>query len=149
VPFHALEYACATSRTVSSLNSRCHPHPDPDPLLKTATMSVSYESIPFEQRTHPKTICMLCVPAPLSQSRRVASQEADLPPPHLARTSISDVDGTLSLARQSAKPNMLETLAKLRKECAIAFVGGSDLVKIVGSSRTSPSRPPAQMKSSS
>jgi hypothetical protein len=29
---------------------------------------------------------------------------------------------------------MLETLAKLRKETAIAFVGGSDLVKIVGAS---------------
>jgi hypothetical protein len=78
---------------------------------------------------------------------------------------VSDVDGTLSPARQvrpafsflmrlrarcliaprlprpfrvspvqTASPLMLETLAKLRKETAIAFVGGSDLVKIVGAS---------------
>lgn len=82
--------------------------------------------------------------------------------------SSSDVDGTLSPARQvrsilsplhrssspadrltsarshralscwptaqTASPLMIETLAKLRKETAIAFVGGSDLVKIVGAS---------------
>jgi phosphomannomutase len=41
-----------------------------------------------------------------------------------------DVDGTLSLARQSATPEMLATLRRLRDVCAIAFVGGSDLVKI-------------------
>ena len=33
-----------------------------------------------------------------------------------------DVDGTLSVARQSAKPEMLKTLAALRQKCAIGFV---------------------------
>lgn len=33
-----------------------------------------------------------------------------------------DVDGTLSLARQHATPEMLETLTKLRQKCAIGFV---------------------------
>ncbi|OXB33660.1 phosphomannomutase [Cryptococcus neoformans] len=56
---------------------------------------------PFAQRKLPKTICMF------------------------------DVDGTLSLARQSATPEMFATLRKLRENCAIAFVGGSDLVKIL------------------
>ncbi|KAJ7281883.1 eukaryotic phosphomannomutase [Mycena rebaudengoi] len=41
-----------------------------------------------------------------------------------------DVDGTLSLARQSASPEMLELLRALRKKVVIGFVGGSDLVKI-------------------
>lgn len=41
-----------------------------------------------------------------------------------------DVDGTLSPARLSASPEMIETLKKLREKCAIAFVGGSDLKKI-------------------
>ncbi|KAF8479761.1 eukaryotic phosphomannomutase [Russula ochroleuca] len=41
-----------------------------------------------------------------------------------------DVDGTLSLARQSATPEMLELLKELRKKLVIGFVGGSDLVKI-------------------
>ncbi|KJA15251.1 hypothetical protein HYPSUDRAFT_48570 [Hypholoma sublateritium FD-334 SS-4] len=41
-----------------------------------------------------------------------------------------DVDGTLSLARQSATPEMIETLRALRKKLVIGFVGGSDFVKI-------------------
>lgn len=56
---------------------------------------------PFAERKHPKTICMF------------------------------DVDGTLSLARQSATPEMQAALKKLREYTAVAFVGGSDLVKIV------------------
>lgn len=113
MPFHAHEYAC--SRTVYSLISRCHPDPDPDPLPKTATMSISYESIPFEQRTHPKTICMLCVPTTLSQSRRIALQETDLPPPSpdshvhqrcrwhaLARSTVGQAQHARD-ARQAAK----------------------------------------------
>lgn len=68
-------------------------------------MSLGSENVPagtkaFADRTHPKTICMF------------------------------DVDGTLSLARQSAKPEMVQLLKDLRKECVTAFVGGSDLVKI-------------------
>lgn len=55
---------------------------------------------PFAERQFPKTICMF------------------------------DVDGTLSPARLSASPEMLETLKKLREKCVIAFVGGSDLKKI-------------------
>jgi phosphomannomutase len=54
---------------------------------------------PFAERKLPKTICMF------------------------------DVDGTLSLARQVATPEMIGTLRKLREVCAIAFVGGSDLKK--------------------
>ncbi|WVQ78638.1 hypothetical protein IAT38_000725 [Cryptococcus sp. DSM 104549] len=57
--------------------------------------------LPFAQRKFPKTICMF------------------------------DVDGTLSLARQSATPEMVATLKKLREYTAIAFVGGSDLKKIL------------------
>ncbi|CEL61766.1 Polyubiquitin 10 OS=Arabidopsis thaliana GN=UBQ10 PE=1 SV=2 [Rhizoctonia solani AG-1 IB] len=41
-----------------------------------------------------------------------------------------DVDGTLSLARQTATPEMMELLRELRKKLIIGFVGGSDLVKI-------------------
>ncbi|WVR03670.1 hypothetical protein IAU60_000665 [Kwoniella sp. DSM 27419] len=56
---------------------------------------------PFSERKFPKTICMF------------------------------DVDGTLSLARQQASPQMKATLAKLRDYTAVAFVGGSDLKKIL------------------
>ncbi|KAG6868418.1 Phosphomannomutase 1 [Termitomyces sp. T159_Od127] len=41
-----------------------------------------------------------------------------------------DVDGTLTLARQSVSNEMAETLRELRKKAVIGFVGGSDLVKI-------------------
>jgi phosphomannomutase len=40
-----------------------------------------------------------------------------------------DVDGTLTPARLSASPEMLNLLARLRQKVAIGFVGGSDLVK--------------------
>ncbi|KAI4122570.1 MAG: hypothetical protein LQ347_006461 [Umbilicaria vellea] len=40
-----------------------------------------------------------------------------------------DVDGTLTPARRSASPEMLQLLSALRHKCAIGFVGGSDLVK--------------------
>ncbi|KAF1815505.1 eukaryotic phosphomannomutase [Eremomyces bilateralis CBS 781.70] len=40
-----------------------------------------------------------------------------------------DVDGTLTPARQDASPAMLQLLSELRHKVAIAFVGGSDLVK--------------------
>ena len=56
--------------------------------------------IPFKERKLPKSICMF------------------------------DVDGTLSLARQSATPEMIATLKKLRGYTATAFVSGSDLKKI-------------------
>ncbi|WWD16355.1 hypothetical protein CI109_100781 [Kwoniella shandongensis] len=69
----------------------------------SANPSVAYPAgvIPFAQRKFPKTICMF------------------------------DVDGTLSLARQEATPAMVATLKKLREVTAIAFVGGSDLKKIL------------------
>ncbi|KIM22838.1 hypothetical protein M408DRAFT_332709 [Serendipita vermifera MAFF 305830] len=41
-----------------------------------------------------------------------------------------DVDGTLSLARQSASIEMLALLRELRKKVVIGFVGGSNLAKI-------------------
>ncbi|KZF26871.1 eukaryotic phosphomannomutase [Xylona heveae TC161] len=40
-----------------------------------------------------------------------------------------DVDGTLTPARGSISPQMLELLSRLRHRVAIGFVGGSDLVK--------------------
>ncbi|TFL05414.1 eukaryotic phosphomannomutase [Pterulicium gracile] len=43
-----------------------------------------------------------------------------------------DVDETLSPARQSVAPEMLAVLREVRKQVAIGFLGGSDLVKIVG-----------------
>ncbi|CAO1618325.1 unnamed protein product [Parajaminaea phylloscopi] len=67
--------------------------------------------IPFEQRPLPKTLCLF------------------------------DVDGTLSLARQAATPEMLDLLAQLRTRCAIGFVGGSNLGKI----REQLNRPGAQV----
>ncbi|KAK0556685.1 Phosphomannomutase 1 [Tilletia horrida] len=55
---------------------------------------------PFEQRPLPKTLCLF------------------------------DVDGTLTIPRQDAKPEIIAALAKLRQRCAIGVVGGSDLKKI-------------------
>ncbi|KAM0745798.1 putative phosphomannomutase [Meredithblackwellia eburnea MCA 4105] len=56
--------------------------------------------IPFDQRPQGKTLCLF------------------------------DVDGTLSLARKSATPEMLALLKELRKKCVIGFLGGSDFKKI-------------------
>ncbi|KAF9564271.1 phosphomannomutase [Agrocybe pediades] len=58
----------------------------------------------------------------------VSSAFADRPNKKLC---LFDVDGTLSLARQSASPEMKATLAALRKKYVIGFVGGSDLMKII------------------
>ena len=41
-----------------------------------------------------------------------------------------DVDGTLSTARQEAKPEMKELLQNLRKKVSIGIVSGSDLSKV-------------------
>jgi len=57
----------------------------------------------------------------------VSSAFADRP---VKKLCLFDVDGTLSLARQVASPEMIETLRELRKKFVIGFVGGSDLVKI-------------------
>ena len=40
-----------------------------------------------------------------------------------------DVDGTLTPARLSASPEMLQLLSALRHKCTIGYVGGSDMVK--------------------
>lgn len=40
-----------------------------------------------------------------------------------------DVDGTLTVPRKTATPEMLATLRELRKKCTIGIVGGSDLKK--------------------
>lgn len=40
-----------------------------------------------------------------------------------------DVDGTLTPARRTVSPEMLQLLSVLRQKVAIGFVGGSDLVK--------------------
>lgn len=56
---------------------------------------------PFAERKQPKTICMF------------------------------DVDGTLSVARQSWKPETQAAIKELRKHTAVAVVGGSDLPKIL------------------
>lgn len=54
----------------------------------------------YSDRAHPRTLCLF------------------------------DVDGTLSLARQSISPEFTSLLAALRKQCVIGVVGGSDLKKI-------------------
>ncbi|KAK0469936.1 eukaryotic phosphomannomutase [Desarmillaria tabescens] len=41
-----------------------------------------------------------------------------------------DVDGTLTPARQTASPEMIQVLRELRTKIVIGFIGGSDLVKI-------------------
>ncbi|GAA6054733.1 hypothetical protein JCM3770_000054 [Rhodotorula araucariae] len=41
-----------------------------------------------------------------------------------------DVDGTLSPARRTASPEMLDVLKQVRQKAVIGFVGGSDLAKI-------------------
>jgi phosphomannomutase len=41
-----------------------------------------------------------------------------------------DVDGTLTPARRSATPEMINILQEVRKKVVIGFVGGSDLAKI-------------------
>jgi phosphomannomutase len=40
-----------------------------------------------------------------------------------------DVDGTLTPARKTISPEMMDTLKRLRQHCVIGFVGGSDLSK--------------------
>jgi phosphomannomutase len=40
-----------------------------------------------------------------------------------------DIDGTLTVPRQSAKEDMLATLRQLRQHATVGVVGGSDLVK--------------------
>lgn len=49
---------------------------------------------------------------------------------HPRKLCLFDVDGTLSLARQSITPEFHTFLAQLRKECVIGVVGGSDLKKV-------------------
>jgi len=58
----------------------------------------------------------------------VSAEFADRP---IKKLFLFDVDGTLSLARQSASPEMLSALRALRKKYIIGFLGGSDLRKIL------------------
>jgi len=57
----------------------------------------------------------------------VSSTFADRPHNKLV---LFDVDGTLTPARQTASPEMIQLLRELRKKAVVGFVGGSDLVKI-------------------
>jgi len=57
----------------------------------------------------------------------MSSTFADRP---LKTLVLFDVDGTLSLARQAASPEMMQLLRDLRKKVIIGVVGGSDFVKI-------------------
>ncbi|KAI5785131.1 eukaryotic phosphomannomutase [Pyronema domesticum] len=63
----------------------------------------------------------------------MASVHAQYPPlndrPVKDTICLFDVDGTLTPARRTVSPEMLELLRELRKKVAIGFVGGSDLVK--------------------
>ncbi|PLB35713.1 phosphomannomutase SEC53 [Aspergillus candidus] len=58
---------------------------------------------------------------------------ADYPPledrPLKNTICLFDVDGTLTPARLTVAPEMLDLLSRLRQKCAIGFVGGSDLAK--------------------
>jgi len=56
-----------------------------------------------------------------------SSTFADRP---IKKLVLFDVDGTLSPARRTASPEMLQLLRDLRKKLVIGFVGGSDLSKI-------------------
>lgn len=58
----------------------------------------------------------------------MASQYSDRKQPRTL--CLFDVDGTLSLARQSITPEFHSLLASLRKECVIGVVGGSDIKKV-------------------
>lgn len=60
------------------------------------------------------------IPAPVPLASR----------PRPTTICLFDVDGTLTPARQSISPAMLQTLQHLRTQCAIGFVGGSNLPKI-------------------
>ncbi|KZP01633.1 eukaryotic phosphomannomutase [Calocera viscosa TUFC12733] len=55
------------------------------------------------------------------------SDFADRP---LHKLCLFDVDGTLTVPRQAASPELLELLKEVRKKAVIGFVGGSDLKKI-------------------
>ncbi|KZT53411.1 eukaryotic phosphomannomutase [Calocera cornea HHB12733] len=55
------------------------------------------------------------------------SDFADRP---LHKLCLFDVDGTLTIPRQAATPELLELLKEVRKKAVIGFVGGSDLAKI-------------------
>ncbi|KAI0305913.1 eukaryotic phosphomannomutase [Multifurca ochricompacta] len=46
------------------------------------------------------------------------------------RLVLFDVDGTLTPARQSVSPEMVQLLKELRKKVTIGFIGGSDFKKI-------------------
>uniref|UniRef100_A0A7S3VVJ2 Phosphomannomutase n=1 Tax=Dunaliella tertiolecta TaxID=3047 RepID=A0A7S3VVJ2_DUNTE len=48
----------------------------------------------------------------------------------MSTLALFDVDGTLSVARKKALPDMLEFLQELRKYVKVGIVGGSDLHKI-------------------
>uniref|UniRef100_A0A061R7Q3 Phosphomannomutase n=1 Tax=Tetraselmis sp. GSL018 TaxID=582737 RepID=A0A061R7Q3_9CHLO len=48
----------------------------------------------------------------------------------MVRIALFDVDGTLTVARQRVKPDMLVFLKELRQKVSIGIVGGSDLIKI-------------------
>ncbi|GBF92129.1 phosphomannomutase A1 [Raphidocelis subcapitata] len=50
--------------------------------------------------------------------------------PHPRTIALFDVDGTLTVPRKEATPDMLEFLQELRKHVTVGIVGGSDLVKI-------------------
>ncbi|SJX65310.1 probable phosphomannomutase [Sporisorium reilianum f. sp. reilianum] len=58
----------------------------------------------------------------------MTSQYADRKHPNTI--CLFDVDGTLSLARQTITPEFHALLASLRKQCVIGVVGGSDLKKV-------------------
>ncbi|KAI9880081.1 MAG: Phosphomannomutase [Pleopsidium flavum] len=64
----------------------------------------------------------------------MATEAASVYPPLNQRSvkdtiCLFDVDGTLTPARQTVSPEMLQLLSQLRHKCVIGFVGGSDLAK--------------------
>ncbi|PWN39169.1 eukaryotic phosphomannomutase [Ceraceosorus guamensis] len=80
--------------------------------VAAAAAASTSQVIPASQRTHPRVLCLF------------------------------DVDGTLSLARQSATPAMILLLSSLRKHVVTGFLGGSNLGKIMEQLRSDASPDP-------
>ncbi|KAL5363777.1 eukaryotic phosphomannomutase-domain-containing protein [Aspergillus floccosus] len=76
-----------------------------------------------------KSVYEVFLELPQSDRGRLLSELAAKDRPVKETICLFDVDGTLTPARRSVSPEMLQLLSQLRHKCAIGFVGGSDLAK--------------------
>lgn len=79
---------------------------------------------PFSERPLGSTLVLFGACLSLAAAQPATKAERDAPLPR------ADVDGTLTPARRTASPEILEVLKALRQKAVIGFVGGSDLPKI-------------------